>query len=128
MLSFQRFPLFVILVSERPTQTTEDRTRLRWKLLVITSLIAALIGAAGSYSLFQILAYYNHNYFPVITKYALAEAFSFVTSGLAAIFVYRHTARRRKTQALITFLLSLFLFQAILYSFLSILPRWVNHF
>jgi hypothetical protein len=121
MLSFRRFPLLPTSFQRDP-QTKEARTRLRWKLLIIASLVAAVIGAAGSYSLFQILAYYSHYYFTFITKYALVETCPFVMSCLAAIFVYRHTARRRKTQALITLLVSLLLFQVLLYSFIKLPP------
>ena len=39
----------------------------------------------------------------------LLLALSFVTALLAAIFVYRHTARRRKTQATLTGILVLIL-------------------
>jgi branched-subunit amino acid ABC-type transport system permease component len=95
---------------------------LRWKLIVIASLAAALIGAATSYSLFQILAYYSDYHFTFITKLVLAEICPFVTSCLVAVFVYRHTARRRKTQALITLLLSLIVLQVLLYFFLNLPP------
>lgn len=95
---------------------------MRWKLLVIASLVAAVVGAAGSYSLFNLLTDYSLPHLIFATKLALAEICPLVTSCAAAIFVYRHTARRRKTQALLTLLLSLSLFQVLIYLALKIPP------
>jgi branched-subunit amino acid ABC-type transport system permease component len=95
---------------------------LRWKLLIITSLVAAVVGAASSYSLFNLLTHYSLPRLLFTKKLALAEICPLVTSCIAAIFVYRHTARRRKTQVLITLLLSLFLFQVLIYLALKIPP------
>jgi hypothetical protein len=122
MLSFRRFPLVGSPRPERPTDTKEARTHLRWKLLVIASLIAAVAGAAGSLSLVNAPPALVKMPLKFSAKIAFIEFFPLVTSCLASIFVYRHTARRRKTQALIAVLLSLFLFQALLYFFLRLPP------
>ncbi|MGI9107059.1 MAG: hypothetical protein ACR2G4_12520 [Pyrinomonadaceae bacterium] len=80
---------------------------MRWKLLILTSLVAALISAGGSFA----LGYWMHG----LTKSLSAPA-TFLAGGfiipliaitLAGIFIYRHTSRRRKLQAAATVLLSL---------------------
>ncbi len=90
----------------------------RWKLLIITSLIAALLSAAGM----RALAYW------LMGSAARAEAaphpatiFAVVLvplllAALASVFVYRHTARRRKLQAALTVLFALVLTVASLYT------------
>ena len=95
---------------------------MRWKLLVIASLTAAIAGAAGSLSLFDALPRLVKIPLKFSAKLAIIELYPLVTSTLAGIFVYRHTARRRKTQLLIAVLLSLFLYQALVYLFLHLPP------
>ena len=82
---------------------------MRWKLLLITSLIATLIGAGSTLAIVYGIFH---------TPRRLASLDLFVIGTLliplasiiiAGIFVYRHTARRRKLQALITALISSFL-------------------
>jgi Ca2+/Na+ antiporter len=80
----------------------------RWKLLIITSLIAALVNAGGMRS----LAYWTMGtgttsgaaHPGVIAR---AAVIPLVITTLACIFVYRHTARRRKLQAALTALFAL---------------------
>ena len=82
---------------------------MRLKLVMIVALIAALVGAGSSILI-------------ILSRSASFQIFSspdlVVTATLvlpiacvilAAIFVYRHTARRRKTQALLTGVLAAFL-------------------
>ncbi|HZH91518.1 MAG TPA: hypothetical protein VEX70_12980 [Pyrinomonadaceae bacterium] len=83
---------------------------MRWKLLIITSLVAALINTGGM----RALAYWTIDdtaCFPTPGPAAifsvLAVPILFIT--LACIFVYRHTARRRKLQAALTALFALVL-------------------
>ena len=80
---------------------------MRWKLLVIVSLAAALI-SCGLWSAFVISVFG--------TARALARndwlllSSGIIPLGMAAysgVFVYRHTARRRKTQATFTVILAL---------------------
>ena len=81
---------------------------MRWKLLIITSLVAALVNTGGMHA----LAYWMSGSAPppgatrlgVIARDAL---FPLVLTTLACIFVYRHTARRRKLQAALTALFAL---------------------
>jgi hypothetical protein len=82
---------------------------MRWKLLVIASLAAALIGC-GLWSALVIGIFGNAR--TLARNDWLLLASTIVPLGIAAyaaVFVYRHTARRRKTQATITAILALFL-------------------
>ena len=81
---------------------------MRWKLLVIASFAAALV-ACGLWSAFAIGLFgtasnlARHDWLlPASTLVPLAIAV------YAGVFVYRHTARRRKTQAVIAVILALF--------------------
>lgn len=82
---------------------------MRWKLLIITSLVVALIGVGGEIA----LAYWLQNLSnPRNAPLALIAGFfvvPLVLVTLAGIFVYRRTARRRKLQAALTVILSLIL-------------------
>jgi glucose uptake protein GlcU len=82
---------------------------MRWKLLIIVSIAAALISCALWSGLVIGL-------FGSATALARNDWFLFssaivplAVSTYAGVFLYRHTARRRKTQAVITALLALFL-------------------
>lgn len=90
---------------------------MRWKLLIITSLVAALVNAGGM----RALAYWTTASAtlpsamrqPRLTAFVMIIPIVFTT--LACIFVYRHTARRRKLQAGLTALFTLFLTFAALF-------------
>jgi uncharacterized membrane protein YfcA len=82
---------------------------MRLKLVFIASFLSALIGAGGSIAI--VLVAFNS--FRPLTSTGLV-AFStillpVITCLLASIFVYRHTARRRKLQAALTAILSIIL-------------------
>jgi len=89
----------------------------RWKLLIITSVLAALVGVGGSSGLLYLL---TGSAAPVGRGGLLAAAttllFPLATITFACIFVYRHTARRRKTQAAATALISLALTLAVFFA------------
>ena len=87
---------------------------MRWKLLSLTSLVAALI-SAGTLLAFL---YWMSGFTQPLREHSLSvpgtlmiglAAIPLVIFSAAAIFVYRHTARRRKLQALTTVLLSIIL-------------------
>jgi integral membrane sensor domain MASE1 len=89
---------------------------LRWKLLVIASLLAAFAGAGLVVaSIHVVFASVN---FPRPGAYIIGASFLLPVALIvyAGIFVYRHTARRRKLQAVLTVLLSLLLFAASCYA------------
>jgi len=95
---------------------------MRWKLLITTSAVAAFIG-------FGLWCVVTIGFFGSATRLArndaglLASVFiPLVFAGLAAFFAYRHTARRRKMQALITTLLTI-LFAFVAYFAATALAR-----
>ena len=78
---------------------------MRWKLLFLLSIIAALL-AVALWSVFAIAIFGSAR---VMAQDALSLAGSFLipvaVAAYSAVFAYRHTARRRKTQAILTFAL-----------------------
>jgi hypothetical protein len=93
---------------------------MRLKLVLIASLIAAIVGAGSSIAI--VLAVFAS--LKPVSKPGLLVGSTFLIPvaaiTFASIFVYRHTARRRKLQALLSailaalFSLSLFLLASIL--------------
>ena len=82
---------------------------MRLKLVIIASLIAALLGSGLAILLvlfiFSSLSSMSRPGLLVFAIYLLPV----LTTLLASIFVYRHTARRRKLQAALTAIISLLL-------------------
>ncbi len=82
---------------------------MRLKLVLIASLLAAVVGSgtAIAVTLWR-FASLNPVYTPDFLVFStLVLPIAAVT--LASVFVYRHTARRRKTQALLTGIMAAFL-------------------
>lgn len=75
---------------------------MRLKLVLISSLVAAVVGAGSAIAIivsaFSSLHAIATPGLLVVSTYLLP----ILTTLLASIFVYRHTARRRKLQALLT--------------------------
>jgi hypothetical protein len=86
---------------------------MRLKLVLIASLIAAVGGAGSAIAIvlfvFSSLESITSPGMLVVASYLLPVLFTL----LASIFVYRHTARRRKLQAALTAIISLVLTLAI---------------
>lgn len=89
---------------------------MRLKLVLIASFLAALVGSSASIAIILgKLKVFSAPGFMIV----LTFVFPIVAVALAAAFVYRHTARRRKTQAFLTaiiaacFSLALFLIASI---------------
>jgi hypothetical protein len=82
---------------------------MRLKLVLIVSILAALVGAGISIaiilSVFASLEPLNKPGLLVLTTFLLPAG----ATVWGTIFVYRHTARRRRLQAVLTALLSLLL-------------------
>src|ERR1044072_3330150 len=82
---------------------------MRWKLLLIASLLATLVGAGATLGIvIGILgspARYTAPDMAVLGTLLIPVA----AITFASIFVYRHTARRRKLQAMATALLAIIL-------------------
>jgi cytochrome bd-type quinol oxidase subunit 2 len=82
---------------------------MRWKLLVIVSLAAAIL-ACGLWSAIAISAFGSARELARHIWLLLASTLvPLGIAGYAGVFVYRHTSRRRKTQAVFAVILSLFL-------------------
>jgi hypothetical protein len=99
---------------------------MRWKLLVIISLIAALL-ALGLWSVLIALIFGHVR--PVQRHDWLLLASIVVPLAVAAFagfFVYRHTARRRKIQATITVLLTLSLATAAYFAGSRLVPQLIG--
>lgn len=101
---------------------------MRLKLVMLTSLVAAAIGSAISFLESRAAGGYqarviSPNLFsrPVMDLGLLFAPIA-VVAVVASIFVYRHTARRRKTQAGITVILSFILAVLALYLISYLLP------
>ncbi|HEY1403491.1 MAG TPA: hypothetical protein VGB05_05150, partial [Pyrinomonadaceae bacterium] len=74
---------------------------MRWKLLIITSFVAALLNTGGMRAhAYWMTGETTLTGVPVLSRViALVAIIPLVFTTLACIFVYRHTARRRKLQA-----------------------------
>jgi uncharacterized membrane protein len=79
---------------------------MRWKLLLITTLLATIVGAGLTLFLVYALVRPVESLVrpSVFSLAALLIPVAAIT--FAAIFVYRHTARRRRLQAMLTALLA----------------------
>lgn len=82
---------------------------MRWKLLVLVSFAAALV-ACGLWSALAIGVYGTASTFARNDWLLLFSAvIPLAIAVYAGVFVYRHTARRRKTQAAMATIMSLLL-------------------
>ena len=89
---------------------------MRLKLVLISSLVAAFVGAAIPVVIVVFtLGSFSRSLDPALSRHAngwlefTQLAPPLVTAFLASMFVYRHTARRRKFQAVLTIILVLLL-------------------
>ncbi|HBB96798.1 MAG TPA: hypothetical protein DC054_15580 [Blastocatellia bacterium] len=97
---------------------------MRWKLLVLVSLVAALI-ACGTWSLLIMIIFGSAR--PIQPSLLLASTVvPLALAGFAGFFIYRHTARRRKTQAILTILLTLLLSIAACLSATRLFPKTIT--
>jgi hypothetical protein len=87
---------------------------MRWKLVVIASLLATIVGAGSALGLIFGLTLTAEN-LSRPTLFAFGALLVPIAAVVAAsVFVYRHTARRRRLQAMLTALLASILTLAIL--------------
>lgn len=98
---------------------------MRLKLVVLVSLLAAIVGAGSCIAL--VLGVFTRE---AVSNPGLLVASTFLlplaTIVIAAIFVYRHTARRRRLQAFLTLILATILTLAI-FVVTSILTTRTDH-
>ena len=124
-VAFRVFAFITLRCSESP-EAKKQRTRMRWKLLIITSLVAAIVGAAGTLGLALWLTGSTRRPAAIDLYVMLTFLVPAASVFFASFFVYRHTARWRKAQALSTALLSIFLTLAMLIAssiYLSPIPE-----
>jgi branched-subunit amino acid ABC-type transport system permease component len=97
---------------------------MRWKLLVMMSVLASLVGGA----LWSALVAALLGPAAVVARHDWLLPLSFIIpfgiAVLAGYFVYRHTARRRKTHALIATLVTLFLIAVAHFAIAHLLPNY----
>jgi hypothetical protein len=89
---------------------------MRLKLVFVASLVAAVAGAGGAIA---IILFVFSSLTPMMKPGALVLStflLPLVSTLIASMFVYRHTARRRRLQAALTALIALFLTVAIFLS------------
>lgn len=99
---------------------------MRWKLLVLVSFVTALV-ACGIWSLFIMIIFGSARLIQPHEWLLLASsAVPLALAGSAGFFIYRHTARRRKTQALLTILLTLLLSIATCLSATRLFPNTIT--
>ena len=96
---------------------------MRLKLVIAASLLAAIVGAGSCIALvlgvFSVKALSNPGLLVASTL-----LLPIVTIAFASIFVYRHTARRRKLQAILTALIAILLTLAFFISASILSARW----
>src|SRR6267143_5468377 len=98
---------------------------MRWKLLILTSVVASLVAGALWSAIVAVLfgpaaLVARHDWLLPVSLIVLLGI-----AVWAGYFVYRHTARRRKTQAVITVIVALFLTALIHF---GIAHSWPNYF
>lgn len=82
---------------------------MRWKLLVLMSIAAALV-ACGLWSAFTLVFFQTAGELTAHRLIFIAGTLvPLIVAGTAGVFIYRHTARRRKLQAVLTAVLTLLL-------------------
>ena len=82
---------------------------MRWRLLIAASTAAALVGAGGCLAAAHFLPGSARPVAPPGPAAAAAFLIPLAAVAFASVFVYRHTARRRTLQAVMTALLALLL-------------------
>jgi len=104
----------VLFYEANPTIRRKRRfDPVRWRLFLITSFAAAVV-ALALWSALAIAVFGTADLFAENPRLLFASLL--IPLGLAvaaAIFSYRHTARRRRTQAVISAMLTLLLFSAL---------------
>ena len=98
---------------------------MRWKLLLVTSLLASAAGAGACLGLGYLFGADASRRLPASPDLLVAGLLIVPAAAItfASIFVYRHTARRRSLQAMATALFSITLTLALLYASVFYLSR-----
>src|SRR5215471_21585562 len=98
---------------------------MRWRLLIVTSVVAAIVG----FGLWCALAIVVFGSAGALARHDLMLLGSFllplIIAAMAGFFAYRHTARRRKLQSFLTTLLTIVL---VLLAYLAGITIAPDHF
>ena len=96
---------------------------MRWKLLVIASFAAALL-SCGLWSAFVISVFGSARALAHNDLWLISSAIiPLPVAGYSGVFVYRHTARRRKTQAALDVIMALLLTLGVYLSASQVFPN-----
>ncbi len=93
---------------------------MRWRLLILSALTAAFLGAITIIATSSLLRVYG------TTRTVMLSALLLIVAIFPSVIVYRRTAKRRKTQAAVTGLLTLILTVVILISILNAFAELVG--
>ena len=89
---------------------------MRWRLILSTSMVASICGGVLTLFIFYILVGSSVTSIPPAILLSLAGVLPATIVLIASLFVYRHTARRRSTQAWLTAVITVFLMLSILFA------------
>ncbi len=87
---------------------------MRWKLLLITSILATIAAAGATVAVILAILGRERLSSPPDSSVTLTLLIPMAFSASAAVFVYRHTYRRRRLQAFLTVVLVLMLFLGVM--------------
>src|ERR1043165_1546061 len=92
---------------------------MRWKLLIFVSLVTSVAAFSVWEAVIQVVTSSARPLSPYPGLLAFSSLIPITFSAFGAVFTYRHTARRRKTQAALSILLTL----AMLFAAFLVLSR-----
>jgi uncharacterized BrkB/YihY/UPF0761 family membrane protein len=120
------FPCGILGNTAEKVNARKRLVSMRWKLLVLVSFVAALV-ACGVWSLLIMIIFGSERPIQPHDWLSLASAaVPLAMAAFAGFFIYRHTARRRKTQAVLTVLLTLFLSIAACFAATRLFPHTIT--
>src|SRR5215831_4569960 len=83
---------------------------MRWKLVFLVSIVAALVASLSWFGLIILFFDGSGAFVPLDPRlWPLSLVLPFLLAIFGGFFIYRHTSRKRKTQAVITIVAVLFL-------------------
>jgi hypothetical protein len=97
---------------------------MRWKLVVLVSLVAALLASLCWF--LQIILFFNGSASLVDLNselWPLSTLLPFLLAVLAGFIIYRRTSQKRKTQAVVAFLAVLLLIAIVCFAVTTLLRR-----
>ena len=96
---------------------------MRWRLILSTSMVASICGGVLTLFLFYFLVGNSFTSIPPAILLSVAGVLPASIVLIASLFVYRHTARRRSTQAWLTAVITVFFMLSILFAGLLFVRR-----